>query len=192
MEKSSLSCKLYGYGLCEGCSRTPKIALFQVLSFSIFGTWNFLWLNPHLPMSWVCFFGLMFYFLLWRTCTCEGMLCATKSHIHPYLCWQCVGDCGVRITACTRARSAVCKQPHAGCIELLTETLEWFRYLLTLTTSALGQLLLALVHSQGGLCAKVMTAFLNEGKLMGYCMLRLCLHAVSTRCGDPGISWAVF
>lgn len=111
------------------------------------------------------------------------MLCATKSHIHPYLCWQCVGDCGVRTIACTRARSAVCKQPHAGCIELLTETLEWFRYLLTLTTSALGQLLLALVHSQGDLCAKVMTAFLNEGKLMGYCMLRLCLHAVSTRCG---------
>ena len=67
-----------------------------------------------------------------------------------------------------RAQQYVSNRMQAGCIELLTETLEWFRYLLTLTTSALGQLLLALLHSQGGLCAKVMTAFLNEGKLMGY------------------------
>jgi len=67
-----------------------------------------------------------------------------------------------------RAQQYVSNRMQAGCIELLTETLEWFRYLLTLTTSALGQLLLALVHSQGGLCAKVMAAFLNEGKLMGY------------------------
>ena len=67
-----------------------------------------------------------------------------------------------------RAQQYVSNRMPAGCIELLTETVEWFRYLLTLATSALGQLLLALLHSQGGLCTKVMTAFLNEGKLMGY------------------------